>query len=41
MAEINLGINAGLGRAVEEVGDKRNWVPVLDGDPVKSAIIDT
>ena len=39
MSEVNLGIDSGLPRTVQEIGDEGKRVAVLLSDTVKSAII--
>jgi hypothetical protein len=41
MAEINLGIDFGFGRRVEEVRDEWKWVLIFFGDFVEAMIVYT
>jgi hypothetical protein len=39
MSEVDLGIDPGLSRGIEEIGSERKRVAVLLGDLVQSAIV--
>ena len=39
-SEVELGVDRRGLEAVKEIGDKREWVPVLPGDCVELAIVD-